>query len=254
MLARAAVFVLALAIVLLGSFGAMAQKQGGTLRIYHRDNPPSTSLLEESTISAVLPFANIYNNLVAFDFTKPDNSLDTIVPDLAKSWSWDESQTQLTFKLNEGVKWHDGRPFTAKDVQCTWYLLTGKISNEEFRKNPRQVWYVNLDDVIVNGDHEVTFKLKEKQPSLLMLLASGFSVVYPCHVSPRDMRVKPIGTGPFKLAEFRRNESMRLVRNPDYFKKGRPYLDAIEMKIIENRSTRILAFVSGQFDMTSATT
>jgi ABC-type transport system substrate-binding protein len=251
MLARLTVVIIAQAIGLVALLGtAAAQKQGGTLRIYHRDNPPSTSLLEESTISAVLPFANIYNNLVMFDPKKPDNRLDTIVPDLAKSWSWDDSQTQLTFKLSEGVKWHDGKPFTAKDVQCTWHLLIGKISNDEFRKNPRQVWYFNLDEVVVNGDHEVTFKLKEKQPSFLMLLASGFSVVYPCHVSPRDMRVKPVGTGPFKLVEFKRNESIKLARNPDYFKKGKPHVDAIEMRIIENRSTRILAFVAGQFDMT----
>src|SRR5438045_292073 len=64
------------------------------------------------------------------------------------------------------------------------------------------------------------------------------------------MRTKPSGTGTFKFDEFRRNESIRLVRNPDYFKKGKPYLDAIEVKIIENRSTRILAFTAGEFDLT----
>ena len=64
------------------------------------------------------------------------------------------------------------------------------------------------------------------------------------------MRTNPIGTGPFKFVEFKRDESMKFVRNPDYWKKGRPYLDAIEWKVIENRSTRILAFVAGEFDMT----
>ena len=83
-----------------------------------------------------------------------------------------------------------------------------------------------------------------------MLLASGFSPVYPCHVSQRDMRTKPIGTGPFKFVELKRNVSIKLVRNPDYWKKGKPYVDAIEMRIIDSRSTRILAFVSGEFDMT----
>src|SRR5439155_17212964 len=73
---------------------------------------------------------------------------------------------------------------------------------------------------------------------------------YPCHVSPREMRSRPIGTGPFKFVEFRRNEVIKLARNPDYWKKGRPYLDAIEVRIIPSRSTRILAFVSGEFDMT----
>ena len=83
-----------------------------------------------------------------------------------------------------------------------------------------------------------------------MLLASGFSPVYPCHVSQRDMRTKPVGTGPFKFAELNRNVSIKLVRNPDYWKKGKPYVDAIEMRIIDSRSTRILAFVAGEFDMT----
>ena len=229
---------------------AAAQKQGGTLSFYHRDSPPGPSLLEESTVSSVHPFANIYNNLVVFDPAKPKNSLDTIVPDLAKSWSWDQSGTKLTFQLNEGVRWHDGKPFTARDVQCTWHMLIGKTETDDFRKNPRKAWWFNLEEVTLKGDYEVTFHLKQQQPSFLMLLAAGWSVVYPCHVAQREMRTKPVGTGPFKFSEFSRNDSIRLVRNPDYFKKGKPYLDAIEVKIIENRSTRILAFTSGKFDLT----
>ena len=64
------------------------------------------------------------------------------------------------------------------------------------------------------------------------------------------MRQHPIGTGPFKFVEFKPNEQIKLVKNPDYWKKGRPYLDAIEYRIMPNRSTAILAFVAGQFDMT----
>ncbi|MGE0697693.1 MAG: ABC transporter substrate-binding protein [Hyphomicrobiaceae bacterium] len=83
-----------------------------------------------------------------------------------------------------------------------------------------------------------------------MMLATGYSPMYPCHVSTRDMRLKLIGTGPFKFVEFKANESIKLVRNPDYWKKGKPYLDAIEFKIIPNRSTRMLSFVAKEFDMT----
>ena len=79
--------------------------------------------------------------------------------------------------------------------------------------------------------YEVTFHLKRPQPSLLALLASGWSPVYPCHVSPRDMRTHPIGTGPFKFVEFKPNESIKVARNPDYWKPGRPYLDGIEYTI-----------------------
>ncbi len=228
---------------------ALAQKQGGTLRIYHRDNPPSASIHEEATVSTVMPFMSLYNNLVLYDQTKPINSLDTIVPDLAESWSWNADKTALTFKLRQGVKWHDGKPFTAKDVQCTWNRLLGRDA-DKFRKNPRGIWYRNLKEVTANGDYEATFVLNAPQPAFLTLLASGYSPVYPCHVSTRDMRVKPVGTGPFKFAEFRGNEFIKVVRNPDYWKKGRPYVDAIEWRIITNRSTRILAFVAGEFDMT----
>jgi ABC-type transport system substrate-binding protein len=231
---------------------ALAQKQGGTLRIYHRDNLPSASIHEEATISTVQPFMGIFNNLVLFDQQKPVNSTETIVPDLAESWAWDDSKTKLTFKLRQGVKWHDGKPFTAKDVQCTWNKLTGK-DKDDFRKNPRAIWWQNLKEVTVNGDYETTFHLNQPQPSFLMMFASGYTPVYPCHVSTKDMRTNPIGTGPFKFVELKRGESVKFVRNPDYWKKGKPYLDGIDWKVIENRSTRILAFVAGEFDMTFTT-
>ena len=230
---------------------AAAQKRGGTLRLYHNDTPASASLLEEATISTVAPFSAVFNNLVMYDQSKPHESIDTIVPDLAESWSWDSTNTRLTFKLRQGVKWHDGQPFTAKDVQCTWRMLIGKSEGPtDFRKNPRQVWYSKLQDVTTNGDYEATFVLSEPQPSLPALLASAYSAVYPCHVSQQVMRTKPIGTGPFKVVELKRGESIRLVRNPDYWKKDRPYLDEITWKIIENRATRLLAFETGEFDIT----
>src|SRR5690349_20630319 len=82
------------------------------------------------------------------------------------------------------------------------------------------------------------------------MLASGLSPVFPCHVSDRDMRTKPVGTGPFKFAEFKSHASITLSRNPDYWKKGLPYLDAIEWRIVTSRSTRVLAFIAGEFDIT----
>jgi peptide/nickel transport system substrate-binding protein len=118
------------------------------------------------------------------------------------------------------------------------------------RKSPRKIWYKNVKEITTNGDHEVTFNMERPQPSFLSMLASGYTPVYSCHVSGRDMRSKPIGTGPFKAVEFKRNEAIKVVRNPDYWKKGRPYLDAIEWRIVSNRSTRLLAFGAGEFDMT----
>src|ERR1043166_2393866 len=235
---------------LLAATSAVAQKRGGTLRLYHNDTPPSTSLLEESTIASVTPFSAIFNNLVVFDPAKPHESIDTVIGDLAESWSWDSTNTKLTFKLRQGVKWHDGQPFTAKDVQCTWRMLIGKTETQDFKRNPRKVWYTKLRDISINGDYEATFELSEPQPSLPVLLASAFSAVYPCHVPQQVMRTKPVGTGPFKFVEFKRGDSIRLVRNPDYFKKDRPYLDEITVRTIDSRATRMLAFSTGDYDIT----
>ena len=86
---------------LIAASPAAAQKKGGTLRLYHNDNPPSTSLLEESTIASVMPFAAVFNNLVTFDPAKVHESIETVIPDLAESWAWDETNTKLTFKLRQ---------------------------------------------------------------------------------------------------------------------------------------------------------
>jgi peptide/nickel transport system substrate-binding protein len=206
---------------------AAAQKQGGILHAGHFDSPASMSMLEESTLAVNRPMMGVFNNLVMFDQQVAQNSPQSIVPDLTMGWSWNEEGTELTMPLRRGVKWHDGRPFTAKDVKCTWDLLTGR-GNDKLRINPRKSWYDNLDAVTANGDFEVTFRLKRPQPSFLTLLASGWSPVYSCHVSARDMRQHPIGTGPFKFVEFKPNVSITLARNPDYWKPGRPYLDGIE--------------------------
>ena len=166
---------------------AAAQKRGHILRAGHFDSPASISMLEESTLAVNRPMMAVFNNLVMFDQQVAQNRPQSIVPDLATGWSWNEEGTELTLPLRHGVKWHDGRPFTANDVKCTWDLLTGRGS-DKLRINPRKSWYDNLDAVTTNGDFEVTFHLKRSQPSFLTLLASGWSPVYPCHVPARDMR------------------------------------------------------------------
>jgi peptide/nickel transport system substrate-binding protein len=228
---------------------ALAQKSGGVLRLFHRDSPASMSIHEEATISTVAPMMSVFNNLVLFNQHEKQNRPEFIEPELAESWSWNPDYTRLSFKLRQGVKWHDGKPLTAADVKCTWELLIGK-AKDKLRLNPRKAWYRNLDDVVTEGDYAVTFVLKRPQPAFPMLLASGYGPVYPCHVPAAEMRQHPIGTGPFKFVEFKPNEHIKLVKNPDYWKPGRPYLDGIEWTIIPNRSTQTLAFIAGQFDMT----
>src|SRR5712675_2821621 len=245
-LAAAATLVAAMA----ASEAASAQKQGGILKLSHFDSPASMSILEESTRAAEQPMMHVFNNLIMYKQDVPQNSLQSIIPDLATGWTWNEEGTELTFPLRQGVKWHDGKPFTAKDVKCTWDLLMG-TGSDKLRVDPRKSWYDNVAEVTTRGDFEVSFKLKQPQPYLLTLLASGWSPIYPCHVPAREMRQHPIGTGPFKFVEFKPNEYIKVVRNPDYWKKERPYLDGIDWTIIKNQATGQLAFLSGQFDITS---
>ena len=231
---------------------ALAQKPGGTLRVVHRDNPPSASIHEEATISTVMPFAGVYNNLVVFDVARdPQNKLENVVPELATEWAWSEDRRRLTMKLRQDVRWHDGKPFTSEDVKCTWEQLIGQ-RDIGLRKNPRKSWYFNLKGVETAGPHDVTFVLGEPQPSFLVMLAGGMSPVYPCHVNGAQMRTRPVGTGPFRFAEFKQNEGMRITRNPDYWRAGRPYLDAIEWTIMTSRATGMLALQSGRFDLSFA--
>jgi peptide/nickel transport system substrate-binding protein len=246
----AAIF--AVVVTAAASAQAAEPKHGGILKIYERETPASLSLHEEATYTTNVPAMPIFNNLVIYDQHKAQNSMDDIVPELATSWKWSADNKTLTFTLRHGVKWHDGVPFTAKDVKCTWDMAMGK-SQQKFRKNPRKGWWENVTEITTNGDFEASFHLKRPQPALLAMLASGYSPVYPCHVSPAQERTHPIGTGPFKFVEMKQNESIKLVRNPDYWKKGLPYLDGIEMPIIPNRSTATLAFIAGKVDMTFPT-
>src|SRR5439155_5643289 len=172
----------ALLAAILGAAPALAQKSGGVLRLPLITSPASMSIHEESTIAALGPMMGVFNNLVMFDQHVPQNSLASIIPDLAVSWNASEDGAALTFKLREGVKWHDGKPFTAADVKCTVDLLLDKTS-DKLRLNPRKSAFDNLADVVSNGDYEVTFQLKRPQPAFPILLAGGFAVIYPCHVS-----------------------------------------------------------------------
>jgi peptide/nickel transport system substrate-binding protein len=93
---------------------AFAQKQGGVLKIGQFDSPASMSIHEESSNTAEGPMMGVFNNLVLYDQHVAQNSLQSIRPDLATDWSWDEDRTRLTFHLRHGVKWHDGKPLTAQ--------------------------------------------------------------------------------------------------------------------------------------------
>ncbi len=116
------------------------------------------------------------------------------------------------------------------------------------RINPRKDWYANVEAIEAPDPSTVVFRLKRPQPSLLMMLASGYSPVYAAHIPPAEFRTRCVGTGPFKLKEWKRGESVEYVRNPDYFVKGRPYLGGIRYVVIAERGTRTAALQAGRLD------
>ncbi len=225
-------------------------KAGGTLNIMLREDlSQGFAIHESSTISTVFPAAPCLNNLVQFDPFKPIESTDTIIGDLAEKWSWQDNYRNLVFFLRKNVKWHDGKPFTSKDVKFTFDVLReGPDAPAKLRINPRKDWYANVEAVEAPDPYTVVFRLKRPQPSLLSMLASGYTPVYAAHIPPASYRTGCVGTGPFKVKEWRKGEYLDYVKNPDYFVKGRPYLDGLHYVVIVERGTRTAALQAGQLD------
>jgi peptide/nickel transport system substrate-binding protein len=244
---------MALTLVCLGLVPALAhaQRAGGILTLTQREElPQGFAIHETATIAGVWPAAPCFSNLVVFDPAKPLESADTVVPELAEKWSWQDGHRNLVFFLRRNVTWHDGRPFTSRDVKFTFDMIReAPDSPARLRLNPRKAWYANVEHIETPDAHTVIFRLRRPQPSLLVMLASGYSPVYPAHVPPAEFRIRCIGTGPFKLKEWRKGELVEYVRNPDYFVPGRPYLDGLRYLIIAERSTRISALQAGRVDV-----
>jgi peptide/nickel transport system substrate-binding protein len=226
-------------------------KPGGALRLVLREDlPQGFSIHESATNSVTWPAMPCYSNLVIYDQTKRLGRMETIVPELAEKWSWQDNYRNLVFFLRKDVKWHDGQPFTSKDVKFTFDTVREAAdAPAKLRINPRKEWYANVDAVEAPDAHTVVFRLKRPQPSLVAMLASGYSPVIPAHVPIAEHRARCIGTGPFKFKEWKRGQSVELVRNPDYFVKGRPYLDAVRYTVIVERGTRVAALQANQIDV-----
>ncbi len=226
-------------------------KSGGVLNLAQREElSQGFAIHETQTISTVWPAMPCFNNLVVYDPAKKVESMDTIVGDLAEKWSWQDNYRNVVFFLRKGVKWHDGQPFTSKDVKFTFDMIReAPDAPAKLRINPRKDWYANVEAVETPDPSTVVFRLKRPQPSILMMLASGYTPVYAAHVAPASYRTGCVGTGPFKLKEWRKGEFVEYVKNPDYWVKGRPYLDGLKYVIIAERGTRTAALQAGKVDI-----
>jgi len=246
------VLALVLPLLTLASSSAQVPKAGGWLSARLREDlPQGFAIHETSTISTMWPAMPCFNNLVLFDPLVSTHSVDHIVGELAERWSWQDNYRSLVFFLRSGVRWHDGAPFSARDVKATFDMLRESAdAPARLRINPRRDWYANVQSVEMVDTQTVVFKLRRPQPSLLMMLASGFTPIYAAHVPPASYRTGCIGTGPYKLKEWRRGEFVEYTKNAAYFVKGRPYLDGLRYPIIADRSLGTAALQTGRVDVT----
>ena len=235
--------------------GALAHAQGakprrgGILNTVLIEDPPGLIVHESATVSSTWPVSPCYSNLVFFDPLKPQESVDTVIPELAERWSWQDSYRNLVFLLRRNVRWHDGKPFTSADVKYTFDVAReAPETPARFRLSARKEWWSNIAMIEAPEPYTVIFHLKRPQPSLLLMLASGYSPVLPAHVPLNELRQKCVGTGPFRQKEWLRGQLIEMERNPDYFIPDRPYLDGIRYTIIRERGTRLAALQAGRLD------
>jgi peptide/nickel transport system substrate-binding protein len=224
----------------LGAVPADAQKAGGTFVYLVQPEPPSLAsfLSTSGPIGLVAP--KIYDGL--FDY---DNDLN-IVPALAESYEVSEDGKTVTFKLRQGVTWHDGAPFTSADVQFT----VMSVLKEVHPRGPnsfREVTSIDTPD-----DHTAVFNLANPAPYMLRALSGYESPIVPKHllegtdIRSSDLATNPVGTGAYKFVEWKKGQYIRLDKNENYWKPGLPYIERIVGRFIPDASTRTAAMENGE--------
>jgi peptide/nickel transport system substrate-binding protein len=224
-------------------------RRGGTLRWYLPDDPPDLDPHMQTTSSLQWVLGMCYNGLLRYN-VGPGNGPDsegatTVVPDLAERYEHPDPLTYV-FHLRKGVKFHDGTALSAEDVAFSLDRI--RTRKAEFQ---RAYAFTPVDTVRATGDRTVTVKLKEPYAAFLNQVAAAYTRIAPKQVieSKGDMKQTIVGTGPFKLKEYRRGQRMVLVRNPDYFEPGIPYVDSVEIAIMPDSSTQLAAFASRRIDI-----
>jgi peptide/nickel transport system substrate-binding protein len=238
--------VIGLLLVLPAATGAQQPKPGGTLKIAWEADITGLDPHTSAGIQAQWIVGNIYNSLVTID-----ENLNYI-PELAESWEVKDDGKTYVFHLRKGVKFHDGTDFDAEAVKFNFLRISGKLDAEE--KPFAAPFFTPVESVDVIDANTVQFNLKA--PSYTLIPALGVYRVGFLQLSPtayktygkRDVASHPTGTGPFKLARWEQNNIIVLEKNPNYFKKGLPYLDRIEFKIMKEGVTRATALRTGEVD------
>lgn len=250
-------FALILSMILAGCGGSKSADQGKTL-IYGRG--ADSSKLDPAVVTdgeSMRVTENIMESLV--DYKKENLE---VVPALAEKWETSKDGKTWTFHLRKGVKFHDGTDFNADAVVFNferWMnqdLLPSKKDDfiyyasmfGGFKKDKGHV----IDSVKAVDENTVEFKLKEPQgPFLQNLAMSPFAIASPEAVKkdPAKFTKHPVGTGPFKFESWKKGDTISVVKNEDYWKKGLPKLDKVIFKSIPDNSARLTALQSGDIDL-----
>jgi len=245
-------------VILLGSAVADAAqteeeapaKRGGILTYtIPADAPPSFDGHREGTFAMLHATAPFYSVLIRINPENPSSTTD-FVCDLCTTMPkpTDDGRT-FTFKIRDAVKWHDGSPLTAADVAASWEHI---IHPPKGVLSPRQSWFTMVDNVEAPDPTTVVFRLKFATSAFIPALADPFSFIYKKAMLDQDPRwyeKNILGSGPFKFAEYETGQSIKGVRNPDYYRKGLPYLDGFTGIFADKQAIRVEAIRSDRAAM-----
>jgi peptide/nickel transport system substrate-binding protein len=216
----------------------------GSLQVVVTPEPPSlmVGLVQNGPTQMVA--GNIYESLLRYDEKLQPQ------PSLAESWEISPDQKVYTFKLRQNVKWHDGKPFTADDV-----VFSLDKFHRETHPRMRPIINAQFEKIEKVDDHTVRITLKQPFGPLLSIFEPGSATMVPKHIyegtdyRANPMNNTPIGTGPMKLQEWRKGSFIHLVKNEDYYIKGKPALDSVYFRIIPDAAARAVAYETGGVDV-----
>jgi len=215
-------------------------KYGGTLTyMIPADAPPSLDGHRETTYATVHSAAPFYSVLIRINPENPSSTTD-FVCDLctAMPQPTDDGKT-YTFKIRDGVKFHDGSPLTSADVAASWNAI---IHPPEGVSSARESYYIMVDNVEAPDPATVVFHLKFATGAFLPALADPYAWIYKKEILDKDPRwyeKNVMGSGPFTFAEYQLGQSIKGVRNPDYYHQGLPYLDGFSGIYADKQAVRV---------------
>ncbi len=221
---------------------AETPRRGGVLLAVIGADPPSLDPHQESTFANIQLVAPLYSTLLQIDPYR----FPKIIGDAATEWKVAPDGLTYTFKIRQGIRFHDGSPLTAADVKATYdKIVFPPAGVRSVRKNA----YTAVERIETPDPSTVVFKLKFPSASLLDNLASPWNVIFPKKYLDKDpnyFKTNVMGSGPFKFKNYTRGATFEGERNPDYFVKDRPYLDGYKFFISPETSVRAAAIRSGR--------